>query len=160
MWCKGQDIRWARKAAAMGKVHRIAGLRISRIAAELDQYMIAPQGRELLPELEPAEERLRRERSHIFTADAITLSHDSAMDDVFEPNLREEHKDFVARMTVYVINAIVMVFALPVGLALLCLNILGGENLRTTAHVLALTGLFMALSETDGGARFLSLIGA
>lgn len=148
------------KAAVMGKVHRIAGLRISRVAAEIDEYLKAPQGRELLPDLEPAEERLRRERSHIFAADSIALSHDSAMDDVFEPKMREEHKDFTARMTVYVLNAIVMVFALPVGLALLCLNILGGENLRTTAHVMALTGLFMALSATEGGVRFLSMIGA
>jgi hypothetical protein len=97
------------------------------------------QGRDLLPDLEPAEDRLRRHKSHIFSADTITLSHNSAIEDVFEPNMRAEHRDVTARMTVYVMNAIVMVFALPVGLALLCLNILGGENLRTTAHVMALT---------------------
>lgn len=115
-------------------------------------------GREVLPELEPAEERLRRHKSHIFGSENISLSQKSAMEDVFEPSQRAEHQDFTARMTVYVMNATVMVFALPVGLALLCLNILGGENLRTTAHALALTGLFMALAATDEGARLLSVL--
>ena len=67
------------------------------------------------------------------------------LEDVFNPTNRAEHSDFVARATVYVMNLTVMVFALPVGLALLFMNILGGENLRTTAHVMALTGLFSAL---------------
>ena len=104
-----------------------------------------------MPDLEPPEERLRKAKSTIFSADSINLTHDSAVDDVFEPNMREEHQDLTARATVYVLNLIVMVFALPVGLALLCLNILGGENLRTTAHVLALTGLFIALANTTDG---------
>ncbi len=119
----------------MSKVHRIAGLRISRIA-----------GHESLPELEPPEVRLEREKSHIFLSDSISLTHNSAMEDVLEPDLRAEHKDIVARMTVYVMNLIVIIFSAPVGLALLVMNILGGENLRTTAHVVALTGMFMALS--------------
>ena len=72
------------------------------------------------------------------------------MEDVFEPVLREEHGDLTARLTVYVMNLIVIVFSAPVGLALLLMNILGGENLRTTAHVVALTGLFIALH--DAGA--------
>ncbi len=126
----------------MSRIHKIAGLRISRVAAT---------SRELLPDLEPPEERLRREKQTIFAADSISLTHNSAMDDVFEPSKRAEHGDITARMTVYVMNMIVMVFALPVGLALLCLNIIGGENLRTTAHVLGLTGLFLALTAVDGG---------
>ena len=128
----------------MTKVHRIAGLRISRVSPAADS-------RNLLPDLEPPEERLRREKNTIFSSDSITLSHSSAIEDVFEPSLREEHNDITARATVYVLNLIVMVFAMPVGLALLCLNILGGENLRTTAHVLALTGMFMALSSANAG---------
>lgn len=128
----------------MTKVHRIAGLRISRVSP-------AVHSRSLLPDLEPPEERLRKAKSNIFSADSIALSHSSALEDVFEPSLREEHNDITARATVYVLNLIVMVFAMPVGLALLCLNILGGENLRTTAHVLALTGLFMALASANAG---------
>ena len=119
----------------MSRIHKIAGLRISRV-----------HGSELLPDLAPPEEKLQREKSHIFSADSITLSRNSAVDDVFEPCLRKEHSDLTARMTVYVMSLIVLVFSAPLGLALLVMNILGGENLRTTAHVMALTGLFMALS--------------
>lgn len=107
------------------------------------------RSRDLLPDLEPPEARLRREKSHIFSADSIQLSHDSAMDDVFAPNRRAEHRDLTARATVYAMNLIVMVVALPVGLALLAFNILGGENLRTTSHVMGLTGLFVALAESQ-----------
>ncbi|MBT8417308.1 MAG: hypothetical protein KJO42_07690 [Silicimonas sp.] len=142
----------------MGKIHRIAGLRISRVTPTVGVDAEFVPGREVLPELEPAEDRLRRQKTHIFSSDTIALSHESAIEDVFDPNMREEHNDFTARMTVYVLNAIVMVFALPVGLALLCMNILGGENLRTTAHVMALTGVFMVLSTTEEGARLLSFI--
>lgn len=142
----------------MGKVHRIAGLKISRVTPTIGQDREFVPGREVLPDLEPAEERLRLHKSHIFSSDTIALSHDSAIEDVFDPNMREEHRDFTARLTVYVLNAIVMVFALPVGLALLCLNILGGENLRTTAHVMALTGVFMSLATTQEGARLLSFL--
>ena len=73
------------------------------------------------------------------------------MDDVFDPALREEHRDLTARLTVYALNLTIMVFTLPVGLALLFMNILGGENLRTTAHVMALTGLFSALAKANPG---------
>ena len=135
----------------MSRIHRIAGLRISRVTAN------EPRS-ELLPELEPPEEKLRREKSHIFLSDSISLSHDSAMEDVFDPSLRDEQNDVIARSTVYVINLTVMVFALPVGLALLCLNILGGANLRTTSHIMALTGMFMALSESDHGSQLLWML--
>lgn len=128
----------------MSHIHKIAGLKISRV----DSSSVS---RNVLPDLEPPEERLRRAKSTIFSADSLNLTHDSAVEDILEPNLREEHQDIVARLTVYVLNLIVMVFALPVGLGLLCMNILGGENLRTTAHVLALTGLFMALAHTASG---------
>lgn len=115
--------------------------------------MGAVQGRELLPDLEPAQERLRREKSRIFSSDSIALSRGSAIEDVFEPKKRPENNSPTAKMTVYVLNTIVIVFAMPVGLALLFLNIFGGANLRTTAHVMALTGLFMALAATEEGAR-------
>ena len=79
------------------------------------------------------------------------------MEDVFEPKQRPEHKDILARVTVYVMNMIVIVMALPVGLALLAFNILGGENLRTTAHIIALTGMGTALSQTPQGLQLLSI---
>ena len=54
-------------------------------------------------------------------------------------------------------NMIVIVMALPVGLALLAFNILGGENLRTTAHVIALTGMGAALSQAPNGLQIFSM---
>lgn len=56
-----------------------------------------------------------------------------------------------ARLTVYALNLSVIAFTVPVGMALLLMNILGGENLRTTAHVMALTGLFSALAAANPG---------
>ncbi len=134
----------------MSRIHRIAGLRISRVESHGNVGQ--------LPDLEPPEDRLQRQKRSIFLSDSISLSHDSAQEDVFDPNLRAEQQDFVARATVYVLNLCVIVFALPVGLALLCLNILGGANLRTTAHVMALTGMFMALSTTEQGAQMLWML--
>ena len=123
----------------MTQIHRIAGLRISRI-----------QGSELLPDLAPPEERLQREKSRIFSSDTIALTQGSAIEDEFDPSRREEHRDLVARLTVYAMNLIIMVFSLPLGIAIFLMNVLGGENLRTTAHVMALMGLFMALSANSG----------
>ncbi|MEK6215968.1 MAG: hypothetical protein N2B03_01980, partial [Boseongicola sp.] len=97
-------------------------------------------------------------KRQIFASDTITLTHSSAMEDVFDPKLREEHNYIVARMTVYVLNMIVIVMALPVGLMLLFFNILGGENLRTSAHVVALTGMALALAQTEAGARILGIL--
>ena len=62
--------------------------------------------------------------------------------------MRAERRDPIARVTVYALNGAVMVFFFPLGFALLIFNILGGENLRTTSHVLALTGVGMALAAT------------
>lgn len=131
---------------SMKKIHRIAGLRISRIE-QTDGF----ENRSRLPDLEPPEERLQSQRSAIFSSDAISLSHASAVDDVFSPADRAEYSDLTARITVYAMNMTVMIFALPVGMVLLLMNILGGENLRTTAHVMALTGLFSALVTAHPG---------
>ena len=138
----------------MGNVHRIAGLKISRVAPTVrdadDHDFWSP--RDALPDLEPPEDRLRRLKRQIFSADSIMLTHSSAMEDVFEPAKREEAKSPVARATVYTSNMLLMVLSPPVGLGMLILNILGGENLRTTLHMIALTGMAMALASTSGGA--------
>jgi hypothetical protein len=145
----------------MTKVHRIAGLKISRVApvaqAEdpLEDFW---KPKDALPDLEPPEDRLRTQRSHIFASDSISLSHGSAMQDVFDPKGHPEHFNLTARATVYVLNMIVMVMALPVGLGLLFFNILFGENLRTTAHVVALTGMALALVQTPEGAHLFTLL--
>jgi len=141
----------------MGNVHRIAGLRISRVAPTVEEDDDFWTPRESLPDLEPAEDKLRRMKSHIFRADSIALTHDSAMEDVFDPAMREENKSTMARATVYVTNMMLMVLSPPVGAGMLMLNILGGENLRTTLHLVALTGMATALAGTSGGA-WLSLL--
>ena len=105
-------------------------------------------------DLEPPEERLRKSRTTIFSADSIELSQNSAVEDLLEPDLREEHNDLTARITVYVMNLSIMMVTLPLGLALLAFNIIGGENLRTTAHIMALTGMFMALSNAQTGLNY------
>lgn len=135
----------------MERVHRIAGLRISRVQSNVD-------GRSRLPDLEPPEVRLRRAKSTIFAADSIALTHVATMDDVFSPDDPVEHLDTTARLTVYTLNLIVLILAMPVGVALFFLNILGGENLRTTAHTIALVGLFSALAKMDGAMPFLSAL--
>lgn len=127
----------------MTKVHRIAGLKISRVAPTVTHRS--------LPDLAPPEERLRTEKSRIFSSDAIMLSHASAMEDVFDPARRQERQDLTARLTVYALNLSVIAFTVPVGMALLLMNIVGGENLRTTSHVMALTGLFSALAAANPG---------
>lgn len=144
----------------MANVHRIAGLRISRIPSSdvVDPLADFWTPKDVFPDLEPAEDKLRRIKRHIFASDTITLTHSSAVDDVFGPKHREEHGSLVARVTVYVLNMIVIVMALPVGLLLLFFNILGGENLRTTAHVIALTGMGLALAQTDAGARLFGVL--
>lgn len=128
----------------MTKSRRIAGLKVSRVAPTSVQH-------KSLPELAPPEERLRSHKGQIFSSDAISLSHSSEMDDVFEVAVRPERTDLKARLTVYALNMTIMVFTVPVGMALLVLNVMGGENLRTTAHCMALTGLFSALAAANPG---------
>ena len=146
---------------AMSKIHRIAGLKISRVGqrtASPDPLQDYWAPKDALPDLEPPEDKLRRNSRHIFSADTITLSHSSSMEDVFDPKKRPENKNAIARATVYVMNLIVLVMALPIGLALLFFNILFGENLRTTAHVIALTGMAMALTTMPGNADLLQFL--
>lgn len=146
---------------AMSKVHKIAGLRISRVGRRTpssDPLQDYWSPKDALPDLEPPEDKLRRNSRHIFSADTITLSHSSSMEDVFDPKKRAETKTYVARATVYVMNLIVLVMALPVGLALLFFNIFFGENLRTTAHVIALTGMAMALATMPGNDQLLRFL--
>ena len=134
----------------MAKSHRIAGLRISRVApvatAEdpLEDFW---SPKDALPDLEPPEDRLRNMKSQIFASESILLSHGTVVHSDDDPAFHVEEATTSTRLTVYVMNMIVLVMALPVGLALLFYNIMFGENLRTTAHAIALTGMAIALSQ-------------
>jgi len=105
-----------------------------------------------LPELAPAEQPAG------VTAKAFTgidLDTQALCHEETRPSRREESENAVARLTVYVMNAILLVIAFPVGFGMLVFNILGGENIRTTAHVIALTGFAIALTGGALGSDFL-----
>lgn len=117
------------------------------------------------PDLAPdAETRRRRTRPSRMISRSmefsprIELTHDSAQDEGVTPARREEARNETARLTVYVLNAILMVIFFPVGMAILMFNIICGENLRTTAHAIALTGTAIGLSMTDLGQAILAAI--
>jgi hypothetical protein len=113
--------------------------------------------RAALPPLPPAEREPVADRRPLTERLGVRLTHDSAQEDRFRRHGRAEDGDIVARLTVYAINLTIMVFAFPVGFGLMLFNILGGENLRTTAHVMALTGLGVVLAETEPGLRILGI---
>ena len=99
-----------------------------------------PAGR-IFPEIEPVGSTRHDPR--------IRFSRSSASDEPTCFAERHESRDVIARLTVYALNLTIMLFAFPVGFAILIFNILGGENLRTTAHAMALTGMAVAL--VNGG---------
>jgi hypothetical protein len=101
-----------------------------------------PSRRSRLPELEPADAPRQPHKPFI----GIDMSSDAVMADETRFSHREETKSETARLTVYALNATLLIMAFPVGFGMLVFNILGGENLRTTAHVMALTGMGIALS--------------
>lgn len=104
------------------------------------------------PDLEPVDlRRISRVTSR------IEFSHRAAHDEATDPIARPESRDETARLTVYALNGMLMLMAFPVGMALLVFNILGGENIRTTAHAIALTGMGIGISLTQFGQ---SLLGA
>jgi len=106
----------------------------------------------------PVELALREERRALFPSDTIALTQRSAQHETTNPTERREADDIMARLTVYVLNTILLVVAFPVGFGMLIFNILGGENLRTTAHVMALTGMGTALAAANVQLPFLSMI--
>ncbi len=50
------------------------------------------------------------------------------------------------RASLYLMSATIAVFALPVGASMLTYNALSGGSFRATSHVMALTGMFLALA--------------
>lgn len=99
----------------------------------------------LLPELEPVESAAESRA----TALGIEFSSHGIQEETTDFREREESHNATARLTVYAMNAAIMLFAFPIGFGLLIFNILGGENLRTTAHAMALTGMVMALGMSE-----------
>ncbi len=105
----------------------------------------------LLPALAPADPPAQRTAPVV----GLTVPSKAVRDEETRFSLREETRSPVACLTVYVLNAILLVIAFPIGFGMLVFNILGGENLRTTAHVIALTGFAIALTGGAVGSDFL-----
>ena len=103
------------------------------------------------PELEPAEGAERPEAGHFarIRNDLVTQFQ--------EIRANPAADNALSRLTVYALNAVLLIVAFPVGFAMLMFNLLAGENLRLNIHALALTGLAVTLSQTETVARVLGL---
>lgn len=112
-----------------------------------------PGARRAFPELEPADAGVRAESESHFNRIKADLSAQ-----FHEIRENPEADNALSRLTVYGLNAILLILAFPVGFAMLMFNLLVGENLRTTIHVLALTGLAVTLAQTETAARILGLV--
>ncbi len=106
---------------------------------------------DLLPVLEPANEPSQPvERSPLEKLGIkLDLDSDAICEETTDFRDRKEAKSSEAKLTVYALCATIMLFSFPIGFATLIFNILGGENLRTTSHIMALTGMLMALGMSD-----------
>lgn len=62
------------------------------------------------------------------------------------------------RLTIYTVNTSLMLVALPVGAALMTYNILGGEDFKTTARAVALTGAAIGLAHSVLGQYVMSMV--
>lgn len=110
-------------------------------------------GRARLPDLAPAEHAGSLAVSRQRLSDTVARLRAQFREVLADP----EADNPVARALVYALNVVLMALAFPIGFAMLLFNVLGGENLRTTVHVLALTGMAAALANTEAGAGLLGL---
>lgn len=143
-----------RLAASRAAGRPIAGARIAPARPKSRVSRAHVPARDRLPALAPAETHAER-RPFV----GVELHSNSIIDEETRFSRRAETKSEVARLTVYTLNLTLMLMAFPVGFALLVFNILGGENLRTTAHAMALTGFGIALAAMTGiGTESLGLL--
>ena len=130
-------------AAVVDRMHSADALRKSRRSLAVR--------RSRLPELAPADAPRQDTKSF----GGLDMTSTAVVNEETRFSKREESRNETAKLTVYVMNAILLVIAFPVGFGMLVFNILGGENLRTTAHVIALTGFAIALTGGAFGSDFL-----
>jgi hypothetical protein len=104
------------------------------------------QARRAFPELAPADSGTRAATGHLarirdeVLAQAREIRADPAADNA------------LSRLSVYTLCAFLLILAFPVGFAMLIYNLLAGENLRITLHVVALSGLVVLLWGTESAA--------
>ncbi len=75
-----------------------------------------------------------------------------------DPDEAIREKTAALRLSAWMVSFTVMIFALPVGAALLVFNILKGENLRLSAQAAALTGTFITLDAHGATAQTMALL--
>ncbi len=74
------------------------------------------------------------------------------------PDLPEAPPSTQMRLAVHALNATMVVVFAPVGLAAMAAGIFRGEDMRRSAQLMALTGLFLTLSQSPMGERMLAMI--
>lgn len=75
-----------------------------------------------------------------------------------DPDEEIREKTAALRLSAWMVSFTVMLFALPVGAALLVFNVLKGENLRLSAQAAALTGTFITLDAHGATAQTMELV--
>jgi hypothetical protein len=109
------------------------------------------QARRAFPELAPAESGTRAAAGHLSRVRGESLAQ--AREVLADPAA----DNALSRLSVYALCAFLLILAFPVGFAMLIFNLLAGENLRLTLHVVALSGLVVLLVRTETAARVLGL---
>jgi hypothetical protein len=88
--------------------------------------------------------------------DSLPGRRPQRLEPLIEP--KEEEVTLAGRLSVLVLNGAVMVLAFPVGMVLLMVNILKGEDLRLTTRVLSLTGTGLGIVEFTNIERLLPFV--
>lgn len=101
------------------------------------------KGITILPDLAPANIPDAPPARGLFARTAIALQRYVRIDTERLIATRPEASDPMGRLLVYTLTTALLFLAFPVGFALLIYNILGGEDLRATSAVIALTGVSM-----------------
>jgi hypothetical protein len=116
------------------------------------RYRRRPRAAEsAFPDLAPAEPGTSAAAGH------LARIRDEVLSQAREIRADPAADNALSRLLVYALTAMLLILAFPVGFAMLMFNLLGGENLRLTLQVLALTGLAVTLSQTEAATRLLGL---
>jgi hypothetical protein len=101
------------------------------------------RGVTILPELAPANTTEAPPRRGALVRAAIVAQRYVKIDTSRVVALKPEATDAKGRLLVYTLTTSLLFLAFPAGFALLIYNILGGEDLRATSGVIAVTGVVM-----------------
>ena len=117
---------------------RAAARRLPEIEAHSERLDLILQREAPWAQAPSEQDRLRQAYRGIDPEQTRTTGEPSAAQDI-----REETP--VLRLSAWFMSYAVALFCLPVGVALLIINLLRGENLRLASQAAALTGMFLSL---------------